>query len=119
MVKHFAWRLYSDSLPSCTNLRKMGITVNDVCFLCGGKEAISIHSFQQCPYVVEVNNLLRCPIPTNIFVDSKDLLEFFHVNMDWRDFNCWLIGMWVTWHQRNLTLNGEVIRQPGEVPETL
>ncbi|GAA0148553.1 hypothetical protein LIER_36749 [Lithospermum erythrorhizon] len=75
-VRHFLWRLYTDSLPTGANMCKKGMEVQQMCFFCGqcGEEAV--HIFQQCDYVKDICAELDMPAFPHGFICSIDLLKF-------------------------------------------
>lgn len=78
-VKHFLWRVWSNSLPTRSNLERLGIQVNMVCPVCEGPPETGVHVLVDCSFARQA--LARCGLPTapinSIGWDSVHLISSF------------------------------------------
>ncbi|XP_057789992.1 uncharacterized protein LOC131006854 [Salvia miltiorrhiza] len=106
-----AWRMLKNRLPTCDNLRKMKILLNDEeskCFECGMQEESINHLFLICPKTDEVWNEVQkwlgvATVRPNHF--EKHLGTFTSFGKEKKIRNLllaiWVGCIWILWKKRN------------------
>lgn len=103
-VKHCLWHLWTDSLLTKCNLNWRGVTIDNVCAVCGAQRETMVHVFRDCDFVVHVWNIINSSSIMHCFSTnspcywinaslslSRELFGLFAVTISniWFNWNRW------------------------------
>lgn len=111
-VKHFAWRLATDSLPTWNNKWRRQLESSPTCPICGRGDEDNFHPFLVCPKSVELWKKMSSvwPIPSYnevIHTDPEWLLNAL-VNMRPQNRPQFLLVLWRIWFVRNEIVHDKI-----------
>ena len=82
-IKYFAWRMVQGLFPTCTQLLRRGLQVNNVCYVCGSHGETLSHTFYYCRFSIEAWRLY--------YPEILQILDDFWEDRDkWNHFFMWL-----------------------------
>ena len=104
-VKHFAWRLAIDALPTWQKKHRIGLETTSICPVCGTEEEDNFHPFVRCQLgrdlFVAMSKVWRLPDITSILNNGKEWL--LHVLNPLTELERTMVLMifWRSWFVRN------------------
>ncbi|KAK6148918.1 hypothetical protein DH2020_016443 [Rehmannia glutinosa] len=102
-IKQFLWRVCTDSLPTKDNLRRRGLDIDPVCFICGEGIETSSHIFLKCREVQTIwyTSPLRMDLSITSFESPKNLIwcAMIKYPTDYVEYLACLA--WRIWNERN------------------
>jgi exonuclease III len=102
-IKHFLWRAYHESLPTCFNLHRRKIHKSPLCAICQQEEETTIHALWQCPLARNSWALVRGHVQKipNQVGEFSGFMQWIFKNFNSNAIAEWAAVAWSIWNARN------------------
>ena len=110
------WRVYSNAIPTGDNLRKRGLVVSDVCYVCGSMGESVLHTLSLCHFTQQV--WADAGFGAIVRIQAVDILTWMEdcrLSLKEGDESLFVVLCWALWNNRNNFMHSNVTRSPVDI----